>query len=292
MRRRSLITVLTRAVAPALASGLLLASLTGCAGALPGSSDRTSAALESAGPQANVSGAEAEGAASSETRTVAGASVIRTGDIWLTITDTAAAAEQVAEVAEELDGFVESESVSGATATSAQLYIRVPSDRFDEAFERLGELGEVTSQRRSASDVTAQHVDLQARVKALEESVARLSELMRGAATTGELIEAETALSQRQQELDGLRAQLDSLEDQVDRAGISVNLSTETAVPGGPASFWDGLLVGIDSIGKALASGLILFGVALPWIVLLGVIAGIVLLIVWWSARGKRRRKE
>lgn len=220
----------------------------------------------------------------------AGRSIIRTGDLSIEVDDPAAAAGEVAGVAEDLGGRIESESIdrSGNT-TSAYLLVRVPSEKLDEAFEKMGEIGEVRSQSRGSSDVTTVHVDLQARVGALESSVARLTALMNDAATTSELIEAESALAQRQQELDGLKAQLASLEGQVDEATISVALYTPSALPGGgPNGFWEGLVAGFNSIIAAGAGALVIAGILLPWLVFLGVIAALTV----WVVRVRRRRRS
>ncbi|QIM18908.1 DUF4349 domain-containing protein [Leucobacter coleopterorum] len=225
--------------------------------------------------------------------TESGQSIIQNGDLTIVVSDPTKAADKVTTVAEKLGGYVESQTVSKATGSepaSATLSVRVPSAKVDEAFDALAEVGDVTSQNRSATDVTAEHVDLKARVAALEDSVTRLKELMSGAATTGELIEAETALSQRQQELDGLKAQLKALEGQVDEASIWVNLTTESVIPGGPSNFWDGLLAGIASLGTAGAGALVVLGILIPWLVLGGVIALIVIAIVRSRHRAKARR--
>lgn len=278
-----------RSLAALAAAVLLLAPLSACSGAMY--SDAVAPAVDAV-TDGGFSGAAAE---STDLRSVDGTSVIRTGDVSIRVGDPAAAAGRIGQIVDGLGGYVESETVrdgDGGGAASATLTVRVPADRFDDAFAALGEVGEVTSQSRSAADVTLQHADLEARVHALEESVERLLELMSGAATTGELIEAESALSDRQQELDGLRAQLDALEDQVEQSTIWVWLSTETAIPGGPANFWEGVLLGLDSLAKGAAGALVLLGVALPWLIVLGVIAGITLLIVWLSLRGRRARGD
>lgn len=226
----------------------------------------------------------------------AGKSIISTGEVSIVVPDTSEAAEQVADAVNDLGGSVESQEISGEASepgtpgggSSAYLVVRVPADRFDEAFDALAEVGDVTDQSRSATDVTAEHVDLQARVAALEKSVKRLSDLMAGAASTSELLEAESALSQRQQELDGLTAQLKALEGQVAESTISVSLSTKSALPGGgPANFWEGLLAGVSSLGTAGSGALVLTGILLPWLVVAAVIAVVVLLIV----RAARRRR-
>ena len=217
--------------------------------------------------------------------------MIRTGSIDLQVGDPADGVNRVADLVEQFDGVVETEDVShggDGVSESASLTIRVPEARMDEAFDALAKLGTVQSQSRSASDVTAEHVDLQARVDALATSVKRLTKLMEGSASTSELIEAESALSQRQQELDGLRAQLKALEGQVDEATIYVTLSSPSALPGGgPANFWEGLIAGFASLESAGAGALVLLGFLLPWLALGAIIAA----IVWLLVRSARRRR-
>ena len=294
-RQRSLLTL--------AAAALLVVPLSACtmgagsSGAMPPGPDSLSreestTELDIANGAMDSSAADAGAGVAKEAPSSAnaGKSVIQNGDISVTVGDPEAAALEVVQITEKLGGYVESQSVSAAGAgitANATLSVRVPAAKIDEAFAALAEVGEVTSQNRSSTDVTAEHVDLKARVAALKESVKRLTELMTDSASTGELIEAEAALSQRQQELDGLTAQLKALEGQVDESSIWVTLSTKSVVvPGGPTNFWDGLLAGIGSLSAAGAGALVLLGVLLPWLVLGGIIAAIVLLIV----RAARRR--
>lgn len=275
---------------PLAVAALLVAPLAACSAgsgssSAPGASDMTAVA-----PVAEDGGFLREDAGSLP---AAGRSVIRSGDISIQVGDPAEAAAEVTEIADRLDGYVESESIGRGdegSSSSAFLTLRVPADRLDEAFDALGGVGTVLSQSRSASDVTTQHVDLQARVSALEESIERLTELMSGAATTSELLEAEAALSQRQQELDGLRAQLESLEGQIEQATVSVSLTTKSALPGGPDNFWDGLVAGWNSLVSAGAGALVVIGILLPWLVILGVIALAIVLIVRARRRARRSR--
>lgn len=225
----------------------------------------------------------------------AGRSVIRSGEIALNVDDPAAGATAVRTIAIDLGGYVESDAVDSGErvpgdVTSAYIVLRVPADRLTEALTQLSELGDVLSLQQSASDVTAEHVDLQARVKALEASIERLTKLMQGAATTSDLIEAETALSQRQQELDGLRAQLTALEGQVAQASLGVSLTAASALPGGPSNFGDGFLAGWNSIVATGAGALVVLGILLPWLALGALIALAVVLIVRAVRRSRRRR--
>lgn len=287
MKRRSSLTALLAAV-------LLLAPLSACA-ALPGTGGGASSSKSFAGPEIAQDSAGADGMFDSGPQAIedrSSRSVIRTAEISIEVSNPDAAAEEVAEIAQRVGGSVESLTVHRANsdaAAGADLTLRVPEDRLDEAFEALTGVGDVVTQSRSALDVTTEHVDLQARVAALEESVERLTELMAGAETTADLLEAEAALSQRQQELDGLRAQLKSLEGQVAEATIWVSLGTKSALPGGgPANFWEGLLAGLDSLVAAGAGALVVLGILLPWLALAALLALAIVLIV--RAAGARRR--
>ncbi|MGK0715689.1 DUF4349 domain-containing protein [Leucobacter sp. W1153] len=279
-----------RSLVALLAAALLVAPLSACASGLNGLESMASPDQSARGVDGVlVSPDSAEMVDQTTEAQQVGQQVIHSGDATIFVGDPAAAADDVRDLAENLGGYVDSQTVSEASEDSrarATLAIRVPADEFDAAFEALHEVGEVVNQSRSALDVTLQYVDLEARVEALQGSVDRLTELMSGAASTGELIEAETALSQRQQELDSLRAQLKSLESQVSYSSIWVSLETESVLPGGPANFWEGLIAGLDSILKAAAAALVFFGVLLPWTVLIAVV---VVLVLWLVRLGRKR---
>lgn len=233
------------AVIAVLAMGLLA----GCAGDADGaggasgssSSLSDSAAKDSAGdaidaPRADGSEAFAPAQEPMAGPNVAQQHIITTADVSLQADHPEAAAEEVAQVAQRLGGSVESLSMYRATGEApagAQLTVRVPPAQLDAAIEQFAEIGEVTSQSRTTQDVTTEYVDLEARIKALETSIKRLTDLMAGAATTSDLIAAEGALTQRQQELDGLRAQLKALDGQVSESTIWVTITAAVAAGGG-----------------------------------------------------------
>ncbi|MFV0433716.1 MAG: DUF4349 domain-containing protein [Leucobacter sp.] len=295
-RRLSLLIAALLAVAPLSACSAASGGAPAPKGVADGGADSTadfagdSAFSEQAAVAEDAVGAEK----SAESASADNRSVIRTGDISLAVSDPAKTADEVAEVAKRFKGTVESSTVTGESedySASANVTLRVPEDRLDEAFDALTELGEVVSESRSELDVTTEHVDLKARVAALEKSVDRLTDLMSGANSTNELLKAEKALSQRQQELDGMKAQLKSLEGQVSEATIFVDITekTEAVLPGGgPANFWEGVVAGFNSLGTVGAGALVVIGVLLPWLVVGAVIALIVFGIVF--AANKRRR--
>lgn len=220
----------------------------------------------------------------SQKDTIAEASVIRTGYLTLSVEDPAGSLNDVTEIANKFGGSIENRFVyhdSEGNLRNSELQLKIPSDKFDEIFEELTQLGHVVEDQRSDTDVTLERTDLQARVGALKDSIARLTELMKEADSTSDLLEAEAALSSRQQELDSLQSQLTVLEDQISYSRISVSLVSNETIPGGPANFWGGIVVGFDALLKFISVAFVAFGVALPW---LGAIA-ILGLLLWGIIR-------
>lgn len=225
--------------------------------------------------------------------TIADNAVIRSGSLTLETDDPRATTEKIEAVAKSVGGHIESRTIEEdeANTTTAFLVVRVPDERLDEAFINLADIGKVTSETREELDVTLQKADLDARVQSLKGSINRLDELLTQAATVTELIELETARSDRQQDLDSLQAQLDALVDQIKYSTIYINVFDTGTVPDpSPNGFWEALLAGFASLATALSALLIGLGYLLPWLFVLTTIFLLVLLAV--KLRGVRARRK
>jgi len=275
----------------AVAAVLLLA---GCSAASTGaSSGPVDVAQPGTAPQGDGSFV-AEGGASGSADSAAKAdqSVITTGWITITVDDPAKATDDALTIVEGLDGRIDSRSQQAGTDNlrpSSQLTIRIPSDSVDAAVEQLGALGTVDQVSISSSDVTLQVRDLDAQIKALQASVDRLLALVGQAATTADLVQLETAISDRQAQLDSLVSQKQYLADQISYSTLTLDLQEKGALPSSvPGDFWSGLAAGWASLTAALAGFVVVIGVLIPWLLPLAVIAAIVVLIVTLSRRSKK----
>ena len=109
---------------------------------------------------------------------------------------------------------------------------------------------------------------------------------MDGAATTEALLEAEKALSERQEELESLQSQRALLADQVELSTLSVHLEPFGVAPaGGPDGFLDGLGTGWRALVAALGATLVVLGVLLPWLAVAGLVAAAVLVPIRLARR-------
>lgn len=212
--------------------------------------------------------------------------VVKTASITISVANTSEAADKAAVMVEEDDGRVDSRtedagSDRGFARTSVVL--RVPVDKLDGVVRELKTLGTVQSASTTSEDVTAQRVDLDARIKALQTSVDRLLAIMRDARDPEALISAEDALSQRQADLDSLRAQREALGDRIQYSTVDVTFVAESI--GGPApkeyqGFAGQVERGWDTMVLVVGNLVLLFGLLLPWLIVLAVAVGLVYLVI------------
>ncbi|GAA3888739.1 hypothetical protein GCM10022381_33250 [Leifsonia kafniensis] len=223
---------------------------------------------------------------------VSGRDVITTGSVSITVEDPIRAAHDAVTITEQADGRIDTRTENPGTdnqPASANLTLRIPTSALDHTLAELKKLGTVNYVSLSSADVTQQTVDLDARITSLHTSVDRLLDLMSKATTTTDLIAIEGALAQRQSELEGLTSQRTFLSDQIEYSTITLDLTAEGVVaPGAPGDFWGAIAAGWASLMAAGAGLLLALGYALPWLIVLGVLAVVVLLIV----RGVRRRRR
>ena len=191
---------------------------------------------------------------------------------------TSEAADEAAVIVERADGRVDSRSEDAGSRggrAHTSIVLRAPAAKLDGVVRELKSLGAVQTAEITAEDVTAQRVDLDARIKALQTSVDRLLAIMRDAKDPDALIKAEDALSQRQADLDSLRAQLG---DQIDYRTVSVTFLADQ--PGGPApkqyeGFVGQVERGWDALVSVVGNAVLLFGLLLPWPTVVAVIGAL-----------------
>lgn len=207
--------------------------------------------------------------------------VVKTASMRITVANASEAADKAAVIVEGVDGRVDSrteDAGSGTGRAETIVVLRVPAAKLDEAIRELKALGTVQRAETTSEDVTAQRVDLDARIKALQTSVDRLLAIMRDAKDPEALIRAEDALSERQAELDSLRAQREALGDRIDYSTVDVTFIAEKI--GGPApkeyeGFVGQIERGWDGLVAVIRTGVLLFGLLLPWLGALAVAGGL-----------------
>jgi uncharacterized small protein (DUF1192 family) len=266
-----------------LVSTVLLAvavSLAGCS-ASSSSSDEVAPAVRGSEPSV------VEGAAAGDTAADLVAqdrSVVTSGTATITADDPLAAATEAVRIVEGAGGRVDARTESAPTDNdqgSANLTLRIPSSVLTATLDDLKALGKIGDVALTSVDVTTQSQDLEARISALRASVDRLTALLATATDTKVLIELESAISERQGNLESMEAQQRSLADQVSMSTIELALISVTDAPvAQPDTFWSGLAAGWGAFTGFVGFVLVAVGVLLPWIVAAGIATGAALMVV------------
>ena len=257
--------------------------------------------MEMAESDAMAFDAPAESLVAGNTAAVPDRLIIRNGTITVAVEDTIETRDQIEDLVMELaaDGaFVVSSSQSGAGENRqpyVSMTIRVPVESFDRVMDQIEEMGVRVDERFSnAQDVTDEYVDVQGRIDALEISIERLQELMRDAAFTEDLLNAEEQLSRREAELEALKGRLNYLAESAALSLINIQISPyELSQPidtsWKPAETFRRAVEDLLESMENFADFMIVFLVAVaPWLIFFGLIIWGVVAIV----RSRRRRKK
>jgi uncharacterized protein YceK len=265
---------------------LALLLLTGC-GSITSNSSDSQLAADYDGANTKVGMVETSQAAIDQ-------QLIQTASIALRVDDVAETATAITSYVNGIQGRIDSKNEyrnpDSSAITSADFMIKVPSDKLDEALDRLKTFGDLEGFSTSATDVTLQVVDLDARIAALQNSISSLKKLLDNASNVSDLLAAEAALTQRQSELDGLTSQRNYLADQIDLAAIWVSVYPKNSLAAiKPIGFIAGLEKGWEEIVKFASNLTTWSGLALPWI---GLVVALLLIFKILGGLRKLRRKN
>jgi hypothetical protein len=167
------------------------------------------------------------------TTPLVGPLIVKTADLSLVVQrgHFVDAFNRATAVAAPLGGFVSSSSSVGVQTHSGTLTIRVPSENFDKALAELRAIGRVEAQTVRGDDVTAQYVDLNARLTTWESQEQALLKLMGKATTVAETLRVQTELQRVQLIIEQLKGQIRLLRDQSSNATIAVSISEPAPKP-------------------------------------------------------------
>lgn len=209
--------------------------------------------------------------------------MVRSVTMEVVVEDVLAAVSRARAAAVGVDGWVSSEEVrpgrgegAGRTPGWATLVLRVPSEDLDAVVTDLGDLGEVTSSRSSAEDVTTEYRDVEARVATLEASTQRLRELVEDAGSVESIANLERELAAREADLDALKARMKVLAEDVSRSTVTLHLAEdeETLAETAPET---GFLAGLQKGWEAFATSVTVLLTALGAVLPFALVAALVL---------------
>ena len=211
-----------------------------------------SAAMSSAGPAHQPLGLSDQGTASTAPGStsfgpnqpaptpVQGPLVIRQAQLTVTVSsgsfDSKLAA--VRRLVELEQGFIAGTDASVNPQTSEDhirtgvITFMVPADKFDDTIDQVAQLGKVQNEHISGQDVSAQYVDVQARLANQEAQRDAMLVLLHRAQSISDIIAIQTQLGQITQQIEELKGQIQFLDHNTSFSSVTVSI----VEAGAPAS--------------------------------------------------------
>lgn len=197
-------------------------------------------------------------------------------------------------------GYVESldaDTRYSSDSRYAHMTIRVPAARLDEFVSSVSGISNVVQKSENTEDVTLTYVDLESHASALRTEQERLIELLAKAENLTEILEIEDRLTDVRYELEYMESQLRTYDNLVDYATVTLTINevkvlTDTEVV--EKGFWekigDGFMDSLNSVWEGLKNFFSFIVIAVPYLVVIAVIAGIILLIIILCVKKSRKK--
>jgi hypothetical protein len=246
------------------------------------------APIDSSGSQSSKSVAQPGGTTTVPNQavpTLQGPPVIRTAQLSITVGSGLfdSKLQAVRTLVESEGGFIAgTDAQASPTDTPENTSIRtgvisfmVPAAHFDDAIDQLTKVGKVQSEHITGTDVSAQYVDLNARLVNAQAQLEAMRALLRQATTINDIIAVQNQIGQITAQIEQLKGQIKYLDDNTSYSTVSVTL-TESGAPvqSTPSDSW-GFVTALNQGAhnfmttiNYLVSGL---GAVGPFLVLLGI---------------------
>src|ERR1700734_1351366 len=291
-------SLLARAAAstPLLPGACLLAA--GCSGG--SSSTSSSAGVSAPHAAARAAGSAAAPAGSSFgdaslTALPATESIIYTASVTVRTAPLAQAAARASQLARAAGGYVSSEDTALNRAhpdrSTVSLQLKIPVSAYQAALGALStQLGARLALSQHAQDVTQTVADVTSRVTSAEAAISQLRSLLRHAGSVGSLLTVQNQINAEESGLESLLARQRALAHQTSFGTVKLLLvapsaTTQQKKHHAAAGFVGGLKAGWHGLVRVVTALLTAAGAALPFAVILAVIAVIAYRARHWLLR-------
>jgi hypothetical protein len=202
--------------------------------------------------------------------------VIKNANLTIVVADPGKSLDAISQMADEMGGFVvtanlsHSQMSSGAEVPHGSITIRIPAEKLNDAIARIEAESNQPPQNKNieSQDVTSDYIDLQSRLKNLEDAEQQLRKIMDNAFSTDDVLSVYNRLVQVREEIEVLKGKIQYYEEAASLSAISVNLVANAAVQPLKIGNWQPVGVMKEAV-QTLLNTLKFLANALIWIVIL-----------------------
>jgi hypothetical protein len=218
----------------------------------------------------------------------AGLLIVKNGALAIQVAGLDAAVDAASRLIRDLGGYASASQRFGEDDDAqATVTYRIPVTRWDDALTGLRGLGEkVIDERYSTEEVTAQVVDLEARITNLRTSEAALQAIMDRAVDIEDVLTVQAKLTETRSQIEQLTAQKTNLEGRAAFSTLAVTYALKKdpilAEQQGfdPANEVERASANLVGMLQAVATAGIWFGIVwIPVLLFLGILGGVIYLV-------------
>ncbi len=150
--------------------------------------------------------------------------IIKQGEVTFETSDATETKKVISKHIAEYKGYISEDRIADFTnKTEHRVTLRVPSDKFDLLLAAIsGTARKLDSKNISASDVTEEFVDIEARIRTKKELENRYKELLKKAVKVDEILNIEKEIGNLRTEIESIEGRLNYLKDQVSLSTLTV----------------------------------------------------------------------
>lgn len=225
-----------------------------------------------------------------------GNKIIKTGYMEIETLEFDNATSTVIRKLKEVNGYIESSKVEGVArykkdrGRTANYKLRVPSNSLEQFMVDAGNVGNVLVSKNDGKDISSQYYDTEARLRSLRVREDRLLAILQQANRLTDIIELEKELTDLRYEIEKLTGTLLEWDTMVDYSSLEIfiqevkEITEEEEEEEEAESLWGkiykGFATSLKIILEILENLLLFIIVALPFLVLFGLLGLIIYLIV------------
>lgn len=181
--------------------------------------------------------------------------IIKEGNLRFETADLESTYDQIIQNTKEAGGTIQNDT-QGKDYGSIyrKLIIRIPSQNFDVFIKSISKgVAYFDTKELTAQDVTAEYIDIDARLKAKKSLENRYLELLKKASKVTEMLEIEKQLSNIREEIEAKQGELNYLQSRVSESTVTIDFYKNVAVDSGitvsfGSKIWNAITSGFNSI--------------------------------------------
>lgn len=216
--------------------------------------------------------------------------LVKKANVYLETKDSDELMKKIGSQVSSLNGYTSSLSQNKHDEyVSVETMVQVPAEKLDEFLDFLEKSGTVTSKNVVTKDITGSYTDTESQIKAYETEEKALLGILAKCDTVEDTINVQDRLSQIRAELESLRAQKKSYDQEITYSEVSISINEVDRVKKAPTSFGsqvsEKFSESIYNIGQFFRNlGVFILG-ASPYLLIAAAVIVIVVLII------KKKRK-